>query len=76
MNNKLPSFIILLVIILGIGSQALFIVHQTEQAIILQLGEPKDRIYKAGLHFKIPFIDSVVRFDARIWTTTQDPPKR
>ncbi len=66
MNNKLPSFIILLVIILGIGSQALFIVHQTEQAIILQLGEPKDRIYKAGLHFKIPFIDSVVRFDARI----------
>lgn len=66
MNNKLPSFIILLVIILGIGSQSLFIVHQTEQAIILQLGEPKDRIYKAGLHFKIPFIDSVVRFDARI----------
>ncbi len=66
MNNKLPSFIILLVIILGIGSQTLFIVHQTEQAIILQLGEPKDRIYKAGLHFKVPFIDSVVRFDARI----------
>ena len=51
MNNKLPSFIILLVIILGIGSQTLFIVHQTQQAIILQLGEPKDRIYKAGLHF-------------------------
>lgn len=66
MNNKLPSFIILLVILFGIGSQALFIVNQTEQAIILQLGEPKDAVYKAGLHFKVPFIDTVVRFDARI----------
>lgn len=66
MNNKLPSLIILLVILFGIGSQALFIVNQTEQAIILQLGEPKDAVYKAGLHFKVPFIDTVVRFDARI----------
>lgn len=66
MNNKLPSLLIILVILFGIGSQALFIVNQTEQAIILQLGEPKDAVYKAGLHFKVPFIDSVVRFDARI----------
>lgn len=66
MNNKLPSLIIILIIIIGIGSQALFVVNQTEQAIILQLGEPKDTVYKAGLHFKVPFIDTVVRFDARI----------
>lgn len=66
MNNKLPSLIIILVILIGIGSQCLFIINQTEQAIILQLGEPKSTVYKAGLHFKVPFIDSVVRFDARI----------
>lgn len=66
MNNKLPTLIVLLLIVFGIFSQCVFIVHQTEQALILQLGEPKDKVYKAGLHFKVPFIDSVVRFDARI----------
>ena len=66
MNNKLPTLIVLLLIIFGIFSQCVFIVHQTEQALILQLGEPKDKVYKAGLHFKVPFIDSVIRFDARI----------
>ncbi len=66
MNNKLPTLIVLLLIVFGIFSQCVFIVHQTEQAIILQLGEPKNKVYKAGLHFKVPFIDSVIRFDARI----------
>lgn len=66
MNTKLPAFLVFLIIIFGIGSQSLFVIHQTEQAIILRLGEPKDQVYKAGLHFKVPFIDSVVRFDARI----------
>lgn len=66
MNNKLPSLIIIFVILIGIGSQCLFIINQTEQAIILRLGEPKSTVYKAGLHVKMPFIDSVVRFDARI----------
>lgn len=66
MNNKLPSLIIILVILIGISSQCLFVINQTEQAIILRLGEPKSTVYKAGLHVKMPFIDSVVRFDARI----------
>ncbi|HIW01487.1 MAG TPA: protease modulator HflC [Candidatus Desulfovibrio intestinipullorum] len=37
-----------------------------ETAIVLQLGEPKDEVYKPGLHFKIPFIQKVVYFDARV----------
>ncbi len=66
MNNKLPTLIVILLIAFGVLSQCIFTVHQTEQAIILQLGEPKNKVYKAGLHFKVPFIDSVIRFDARI----------
>ncbi len=66
MNNKLPTLIVALLIVFGVISQCVFIVHQTEQALILQLGEPKNEVYKAGLHFKVPFIDSVIRFDARI----------
>ncbi len=55
------------VIIVGIlvGSSA-FIVRQTEQAIVLQFGDPKRVILDPGLHFKIPFIQNVQYFDARV----------
>ena len=46
--------------------QTFFIVNQTQQALVIQLGHPLDKVYKAGLHVKIPFIQTVVYFDARI----------
>lgn len=47
-------------------TQSFFTVHQTQKALVLQLGEPIDKIYNPGLHFKLPFIQNVVYFDARI----------
>jgi membrane protease subunit HflC len=55
-----------LVVLLAIGSQCLFVVHQTEKALVLQLGEPLDKIYMPGLHFKLPFVQNVEYFNARI----------
>lgn len=56
-----------LVIIAGIVvSSAAFIVHQTEQAIVLRFGDPKQVIQEPGLHFKVPFVDDVTYFDSRI----------
>lgn len=49
-----------------IGSQSLFVVDQTEQAIVLQLGQPVGEPRDPGLHLKIPFIQSVRTFDRRI----------
>lgn len=46
--------------------QSLFTVNQMQSAIVLQLGEPMNEVYKPGLHFKIPFIQKVVYFDARV----------
>ncbi len=46
--------------------QSFFVVHQTEQAIVVQLGDPLDKVYGPGLHFKIPFIQNVLTFDSRI----------
>ncbi len=66
MNPKLTYLLVAVLIVLAVGSQSIFTVHQTEQALVLQLGTPKDKIYHPGLHFKIPLIDSVIRFDARI----------
>lgn len=57
---------ILLVIVLALASQSFFVVHQTEKALVLQLGDPVDKVFGPGLHFKLPFIQNVVLFDARI----------
>lgn len=45
---------------------AAFIVHQTQQALVLRLGEPLAPVTTPGLHWKMPFIDSVVYLDNRI----------
>jgi len=54
-----------LALVLLMGS--LFIVDETEQAIILQFGRPiGEPITTAGLNFKIPFIQEVRKFDKRV----------
>ena len=44
----------------------LFTVHQTEQALVLQFGQPRALITQPGLHAKVPFIQRVVYFDRRV----------
>jgi len=71
------NFVGILLIILGlsflVGSQALFTVDETEQAIVLQLGQPKGDIRQPGIHFKIPFVQDVRRFDRRILSVDPAP---
>lgn len=65
--NKLAITIILLVGIFGVAiSQSLFIVSETERAIVLQLGDPVRGISEPGLHFKLPFIQNVAFLEKRI----------
>ena len=47
-------------------AQSLFVVDQTETAIVLQLGKPVTGALKPGLHAKVPFIQSAIFFDARV----------
>jgi membrane protease subunit HflC len=49
-----------------IALSTLFTVHQTEQALITQFGRPVRVITQPGLHFKIPFIQTVNTFDRRL----------
>ncbi|MBQ1844960.1 MAG: protease modulator HflC [Desulfovibrio sp.] len=64
--NKTPFILLAAFACLLLLSQAVFTVHQTESAIVLQLGDPKNEVYGPGLHFKIPFIQKAVFFDARV----------
>ncbi len=52
---------------------SVFTVAETERAIKFQLGEIVAADYKPGLHLKIPFINNVKKFDARILTMDATP---
>jgi len=65
-----------LVIIGVIGIVAylsLFVVQQTEQALVLRFGEPVETYLEPGLYTKIPLIDNVERFDKRILDLNSPP---
>src|SRR6516165_7556876 len=49
-----------------IGYSALFTVYQTEQVLVVRLGQPIRAVTESGLNFKIPLLDSVIHIDKRI----------
>jgi len=57
---------ILLLIVVVVGYSTLFSVQQTQQALVVRLGEPVRVVTDPGLNVKIPLIDSVVYIDKRI----------
>ena len=62
------------IVLIGITVfQSLFVVQEISQAIVLQFGDPKKIVTKAGLNFKIPFIQNVVYLDKRILNLDNDP---
>lgn len=52
--------------IVVIGGASMFIVDQTEQAIVTQFGQPRRVITTPGLNFKLPFIQNVISLDRRV----------
>ena len=58
---------LLLPVIALVGFSAIFIVDETEQVVILQLGKPVKTVTKPGLNFKLPFpIQEKITFDDRL----------
>ncbi len=49
-----------------LGYSSLFTVYQTQQALLVRLGQPVRVVTEPGLHFKMPLIDSVIGIDKRI----------
>jgi membrane protease subunit HflC len=66
-------------LLVGIGAvftllmMSIFTVTETEKAIKFKLGEIVASDYSAGLHFKLPFVNNVKKFDARILTLDSSP---
>ena len=60
-------FLIGIIIFLVLGFSSIFIIDETEQAVVTQFGKPVGgAITDAGIHFKTPLIQTVIKFDKRI----------
>ncbi len=58
---------IAIVIALVIGYSSLYTVDMTQQAIVLQFGDPRgEPVTEPGLHVKLPFVQNVVYIDKRV----------
>jgi len=66
MNRTLLLILVVILAVLGLSS--MFEVNETEYAIKFQLGRIVRSDYGPGLHFKMPFINNVRKFDNRILT--------
>ncbi len=73
MSGKNLMWVILAVIVVTVGSSAVYYVDEREKAIVFQFGEIVRSNDSPGLHFKAPLINNVKYFDARVQTMDSDP---
>ena len=66
MNNKIIFPIIAIIVAIIFLTNMLFVVEQTEQAVIFQFGQPVKVVKEPGLNVKMPFIQNVLHFDSRL----------
>ena len=74
MSRSLAVIGVIVIIAGAIFFGATFTVLQTQQALVLRLGEPRRVIKEPGLKFKTPFIENVEYFERRILDL--DPPQQ
>jgi len=60
-------------LIVLVVSNSLFVIRETERAVLLQFGEVVNPDLKPGLHVKVPFVNNVRKFDGRVVTLDSQP---
>jgi modulator of FtsH protease HflC len=68
MRSGISGIVALIVLLAAviIGYSAVFTVNQTEQVLVVRLGEPVRVVIEPGLNYKVPLIDTVISIDNRI----------
>ena len=68
MSNKSLIALIAAVVLALVAWNCFYIVQQTERAVMLQFGRVVQADVKPGLHVKVPYVNQVRKFDARLMT--------
>ena len=73
MSGRQMSILIGLVVLLAVVSNSLYVVNERERAVLLKFGEVVSTDIEPGLHFKIPIVNDVRRFESRLITLDSSP---
>jgi len=66
MKRSYTAILIIILIVFFVVIQSVFVVDETNTAIVTRFGEPIKTTTTPGLNFKIPFIDQVRKFEKRL----------
>ena len=72
MGSRVLGILVLVLAVIILITTSAFIVREQELALRVQIQEIIGSDYKPGLHFKVPFIDDVLKFDKRVLTRKFD----
>lgn len=65
--------VLIVIVILLVAQGGFYVVNESQQAVVTQFGKPVGSVSYPGLHFKLPFIQDVNRFERRILKWDGDP---
>ncbi len=71
----MKNFVIggLIFVVYIVAANSIFVVKETERAVMLQFGDMVDTDIPPGLHFKLPWVNTVRKFDGRIMVVDASP---
>jgi membrane protease subunit HflC len=72
-STKTLIGVLILAAVVLLGSASFFVVQESQVALLLRLGKIDASITEPGLHFKLPMVQNVIRFDKRIQTLDAQP---
>ncbi|GHD38829.1 protease modulator HflC [Parahalioglobus pacificus] len=73
MSGRNVTIILVAVLGLFVLSNSLYVIKETERGVLLRFGEVVDPDITPGLHFKVPFVNNVRKFDGRVLTVDSQP---
>jgi modulator of FtsH protease HflC len=73
MAGRNMTLLVVLALALLLANSTLFVIKQTERAVLLRFGEVVNPDLQPGLHVKIPFVNTVRKFDGRLITVDSTP---
>ena len=71
--NRSNLILILSALIIAVIANSIYIVNEKEKALVTQFGEVIKPDVEVGIHFKVPLIQSVRKFDARLQSLDEEP---
>ena len=71
--NKSTLATVLGFLVFALLASSVYIIDEREKGIVLQFGDPVKVDVPVGIHFKVPFIQSVNKYDARLQTLDERP---